>query len=233
MNTTATDAAIEELEQICEIEEAGFRLVVTRPLTPGYLKNLPPQYQSQPYTSQTAKDIALGASRVGIHVSPLIVDNSIFGLSGGAGRTLTGLADVPLRALHGIEKAPASRLADNAVLGAFVARWPDTNAESIRKFYDRRDELERKEAAATFERKYPGRAPGATRLTGQERAELYRLRAGDEQMRTLNQRARQITSASGLAPEDKRRRLDEIQTRMLNTARRALGKPLLAQPAAH
>ena len=29
MNTTATDAAMEELEQLLEIEEAGYRLVMT------------------------------------------------------------------------------------------------------------------------------------------------------------------------------------------------------------
>ena len=56
--------------------------------------------------------------------------------------------------------APFGGVSENPVVGAFVTRWPDTNAESTRRFYERKDELERQSAAMRFERKYPGRDDG-------------------------------------------------------------------------
>lgn len=114
------------------------------PLIPRDLEGLLPEYQYTEYTTETAKALGKmigslpGAKDTSIS-SPAIVENYIRAWSGGLGMYALQIADKGLE-VAGVtpEKVRAEKtLAEIPVIKAFVVRYPGSNAQSIRDFYER------------------------------------------------------------------------------------------------
>ncbi|MFH1053476.1 MAG: LPD38 domain-containing protein [Candidatus Woesearchaeota archaeon] len=114
-----------------------------RPIVPRGKEELKPEYQYQPYTTETAKGIGKIISSLPIigetgTASPAKIENFIRGWTGGLGNYALKLADQALKTA-GItpEKIPPSKtLADIPVIKAFIARYPGTDSQAIQEFYD-------------------------------------------------------------------------------------------------
>lgn len=192
-----------------------------RPLEPQYLQQIEPEYRAQPYTSQFSRQMARALAQGGIHVSPIKLDNAIFGYTGSFGRTVVKQADPLLRGRG--PQPPARTLSDIPVVTGFAVRFPASDAQSIQDFYERLNELERKYRTQRFGAQYPDRAPDAERLSPQEMRELLRLRQFGEQMQAVGQEVRRV-HASERSPQDKRSEIERLQYRMIDLARASQGK---------
>ena len=201
-------------------------------LEPRYMEKVHPKFRAYPHTSEFSKKMAhviwklsIGKAlqSINMEVSPIKLDQAIFSITGGLGRALVKAPDKLLRD-KGEPEPPSTTLADIPVLRAFATRWPTGQAQSIQKFYDRLEELETKVSTLRFEGRYPGRAPGAPKLTPQEDAELKRLRTANKRMRRLNQAIRAAYSSDD-SPDQKRRQIADYMLQMLEIARETLGKP--------
>lgn len=112
----------------------NYSFFLDRPIVSEGKQGLPPEYQSNTYTSETAKIIGetLG-------YSPAKIDNLIQGYSGGLGRYATQSIDAVLKGtgLRSVPTAPAKDLADYPVIKAFVVRNPvGSSSESVNRIYN-------------------------------------------------------------------------------------------------
>jgi hypothetical protein len=184
------------------------------------MEKVAPEYQAQPYTTEISKKIALGLARTGIHVSPLKLDNALFGYTGGFGRLIAQAANP---ALHTGASPPSTVPADIPMVRGFVVRQPGGDAQSVQEFYDRYTELDQKYNTLRFNQKYPGRAAGAEKMTPTEVEEYLRMRIAYKILEQVGQAVRMVYS-SDATPEEKRRRIQNGYSLMIRTARAALGK---------
>ena len=112
-----------------------------RPIVPRGKEQLAPKYQYSPYTSETIK--ALGKA---INVSPQKLEHLIAGFGGGLARHAIKGTDIVLGEMGVVPKKPEKpkELADYLAIGAFAVREPSGfNSESINKFYDVMDKLDK------------------------------------------------------------------------------------------
>ena len=158
-------------------------------------------------------------ARAGIEISPLKLDNAIFGLTAGAGRAVLKATDPILRSADAPER-PTPTMADIPGLRAFALRYPSGSAQSIQGVYDRFETLEQKRVALQYARKTPG--VEADQLSGEEWRELRTLKSARKKMQRLTTAARNIESSRELSASEKRTRLDDIAERRLDLAQRAL-----------
>jgi len=197
---------------------ANRSLFTDRPLVPGYLERLPAQYQAEPWTTEVSKRLSSMFLRAGIPVPPIKLDQAIFGYTGGAGRAATQALNPLLRT--GPEP-PSPTMADIPGLRAFAVRFPSGQAESVRKLYDRLNELEEKSSAQRFARRYPGRIE-PERLSGSEGSELRLFRLASRRLQSINAEIRRVTT-SNMAPDAKRQRIDGLYRQMIEHSKTALG----------
>ena len=78
--------------------------------------------------------------------SPIIIDNYIRQWTGGLGKHVTDMLDYGVFRAKDAPVRPSWSAADVPLLKAFVARFPSSDAEAIKQFYDTYEE--RKMAAA-------------------------------------------------------------------------------------
>jgi hypothetical protein len=194
-----------------------------RQIVPSYLDDLPAEHQAAPYTSEFAKQTALGLAKVGIEVSPMILENTLFGWTGSMGRTVLHGADA---ALGGKGKnEPADRgLHEVPFVRAFTVRTGAYQTKSVQKMLNRLDELKRKQNLVEFARKNPG-AGEAEPLQAGEIAELRRLEGAQKQMRALTKRVRVIERDVRLDGAAKRKQIAAIESQIVAAAKSALGRP--------
>ena len=190
-----------------------------RPVVPQHLENLPGQFQSNSWTSEFSKGMAKMFAEVGVEVSPIKLDNAIFGVTAGAGRTVLKLTDPLLRDSDAPEK-PAGSMADVPGLRAFAVRSPTGSAESLQQFYTELEELDRRHAAMTFARKNPG--VEIERMAPAELRTRNILRKARTRLQNLTTAGRRAEASDTLTGAEKRTRLDELAERRLAIAQRAL-----------
>jgi hypothetical protein len=201
---------------------ADKNLFTGAPITPEYLKRVRPKHlQAKPSTTAFSRTMARWLDGLGVEVSPLQIDHSIFGLTAGAGMAVARGAGLLSK------DKPSPTLSDIPLLRAFAVRSPNPQAQSIRRFYDRIEELRGKRTAVRQEKRYQRSAvKGAERLTVAETYELKRLESAAKTLQQLHQDVRKAYSLT-TSPESKRERLDQITWRMINTARRGLRLPMI------
>lgn len=137
-----------------------------RPIVSEAEERLVPSQQAKPYTTETARLIG----RI-FDVSPAKVEHLITGYTGGLGRDVLQTSEGGLRVLGALPKRPdrPPELADIPILGRIFGRESiGPQAETVSRFYDRKQELEQK--LATRRKKL---GPPLTPAEGQE---LQRLR---------------------------------------------------------
>ena len=190
-----------------------------RPVVPQHLENLPEQYQANSWTSEFSKGMAKMLAEVGVKVSPIKLDQAIFGVTAGAGRTVLKLTDPLLRPSDAPAK-PTGSMADVPGLRAFAVRSPTGSAESLQKFYAQLEELDKKHAAQDFARKTPG--VELERMTPAEMRARNILRRQRTRLQNLSRAGRRAEASDTLTAAEKRARLDELAQRKLDIAKRAL-----------
>lgn len=207
------------------IEAWGNKSLFTgRRLVPERLQDLSPEYRAKPYTSEFSKKMAMALAKLGIHVSPINIDNSIYGYFGGLGRDL---AEAPSLVLTRSLNKPSPEWADYPLLKSFAVRPPGQGSLSVEKFYDRYEELSQKFNTLRFGARFPNRIQNAPKMTRKELQEFARLRAFYKVLLQLNRRLR-ILYSNDDPPEKKRKEIDATNLRIVNLARRAMrtGAPL-------
>ena len=176
-----------------------------RSLVPGYLERLPEEHQYEPWTSEFSKGMAGMFGDAGLPISPIKIENAIFGYTAGAGRAVVQTID-PLLGQDGPEKT-SKTWADIPGLRAFAVRKTGST-QSMQQFYDRIDKLSKKDAAWQFSKRYPGRIDDA-RLTPVERKEYTYLKARQRRMSNLSSQIRKVES-SDRTGDEKRDRIQQI-----------------------
>lgn len=126
------------------IEQFANRSLFTdRPLIPKYLQDMMPQYQANPYTTDTAKLIGNFIAKIpGLQessiASPIMVENYIRAWTGGLGKHALDGSDYILRTAglvpSRVEPTPTN--ADRVLLKAFAVRFPEAGANSVQDFYE-------------------------------------------------------------------------------------------------
>jgi len=102
--------------------KANYSFFMNRPIIPRALQQVEPQYQSYEWTPEFIKEIGALTKQ-----SPLIIDNYLYGWTGGLGRTATYLMDKLLQKKEIVKEkktALPTTLADIPGLRGFVAREP-------------------------------------------------------------------------------------------------------------
>jgi hypothetical protein len=191
-----------------------------RPIVPKYLEGINPQYQAQPFTSETAKLIGAAIGKIyedTSFASPLVIENYIRAWTGGLGMYVLKIADQALKATGAVPpkaEAPESTLADMPVIKGFVSRFPGSGANSIRDFYDNYDDVKRSDKTAKFLRK-GGRSEEAGQYEAGNPIEGIH-RAMGNQFKAI----RDIYANKEMTPRDKRQTIDGIYLQMIEMAKR-------------
>jgi hypothetical protein len=130
------------------------------PLTPEYVKRVRPKYlQAKVHTTDFSRAMARWLHKLGVKVSPIQLDHTIFGLTAGAGMAVA--RGVGLLA----KDRPAATAADIPLIRAFVVRSPNPQALSIRRLYDRLEDLRGRRAGVRQEARYRGAVVRGTKMT--------------------------------------------------------------------
>ena len=198
---------------------ANKSLFTGRPVVPQHLENLPAQHQALPWTSEFSKGMSKLFAEADIEVSPIKLDQAIFSVTAGAGRTALKAIDPILRDRDAPEK-PEGTMADIPGLRAFSVRLPTGSAESLQKFYTTLEDLDKKHAAQEHGRKTPG--VEVERMTPAEMRARNILRKHRTRLQNLSQAGRRAEASDTLTAAEKRTRLDELAERKLDVAQRAL-----------
>jgi hypothetical protein len=184
------------------------------------LEKVEGRQQYNPFTTETAK----AAGNV-INYSPAKIENLVQGWGGGFGKTLLQGSDKLADFLGGSNRPaqPAERISETPAIRAFVARFPDTQAESIEKFYDMLDEATEKSQTFRAIRR-EGRREEAQDYRKENIEAIRSLSRLSEVAAGLNDLRHRIDKVRGdkdKDPEDKRREMDRITFQMIERARRA------------
>jgi hypothetical protein len=222
---------------------ANYNLFLNRPVVPQYARVLPPEEQYGPNTSEVAKIVSNYAKYPAYKV-----DNFIQGHFGGIGRYATDAIDIVLKGTQipftkikipgiiGEDTKPTRQAADVPLLRAFIVRNPiGSVSESVDKFYDNYDKLQKEEARL---KKYlsEGRSNDFYQFR-KEHPEIYVIY--DEKTNThympmsrafrqlalsmsgIRKIQRQILKNDKMSSEEKRERITKLDTMLTEMSRRA------------
>jgi hypothetical protein len=224
------------------LEQWGNRSTFTdRSLIPAWLEKQLPEYQYNPYTTETAR--ALGqmiAAFPGIRelaisdqpaagvaralTTPILIENYLRGWTGGLGMYALQVADAALRN-QGIvpdPPRPEDTLADIPVVKAFVVRYPSASAASIQRFYDEYERIQ-KYSTTWREKVSEGDLEAARRI--QEAGGPHIFVQLDVIRRTLGEQAkliRDIWKNPEIAPDEKRQLIDSLYYSQIQIAQSGL-----------
>ena len=176
-----------------------------RDLVPGFMQNLPPQHQFNPWTTDFAKSMSRMAGRVGVPVSPIKLEHSLFSYTGGAGRSAVSIID-PLFRSEATER-PTRTLADIPIARRFAVRTAGST-ESMQRFYDRLADLDQKRTAEKYAEKYRGSIK-PEKMTAKEHREYDLLNSERRRMSGISTRIRKVEFSKKSA-EEKRELIDKL-----------------------
>ena len=161
---------------------------------------LPDEYQATPFTSEAAKS---AGELLGL--SPMKIDNTISGYTGGAGSFLVGLFDGILADKNNPAKTPTELPGIRN-----LTYTPLKNPRSVEEFYERLDTV-------TKEQNAKGK--------GASKSDEYRaMNKASEAIRDLQKKNREITADPAMDPGSKRAQIDSNNQRILSIAKKALGR---------
>lgn len=190
-----------------------------RPLVGQRLSRLPAAEQFNPGTSETAKLVGKGISKIpGMEdsslASPIILENYVRQWGGTLGRYALQGGDAALKALGVVDAPPGAkkRLSDIPVLRTFVSQYPSAGAQPIQDFYEKHAAIEKLFAS--------GRE---ARRKGDYNAELPARVAGyKKRLDFLQREIRTVQEARDKTPEQKRESINKAYLEMLDIAQQGL-----------
>lgn len=180
-------------------------------------KNLRPEAQYTPWTSETMREMAeaLPDWAPAWLRSPRRLEHAVRGYLGATGAYALSVADAATRAALGYPNQPARKIYDAPVVSRF---WKDPSPRHTKyadQLYNMLDE-----ANAVFRTinryKAQGRLDEARALFEENRTRLQartRLNRIATQVRKINDQSRRIMFSETMAPEEKRERLDALSAR--------------------
>jgi hypothetical protein len=189
------------------------------PIVPRREEGFLPVDQAGPYTSGVAKGVARLADKVGAEDtfagSPRKLDHIIQGYTGSLGKYATQGIDMATDAVgltSSIPK-PSTGLEDNPGFKAFVGAPFGSSTDSIDKFYDKLDKLDRASKEAE------------KRGTGFEgEGELQRMKELQKAIGDVSKQIRNIQNDPAMSGEEKTKQIRRLQLISNNFARMALNK---------
>ena len=214
------------------IEQFANRSMFTdRPLIPKYLQDMIPKYQSNPYTTDTARLIGGALAKIpGLSdksiTSPIIVENYIRAWTGGLGQHALNASDKVLQGIGVVPSKVEPKLtaADKPLIKAFAVRFPEAGANSVQDFYE--EFQKRQKAAKTI--KYLQRS-GAPEDAQQLRSESVMFIGDGIQKAMSNQlkMVRDVWRNKTMTPQQKRDYIDMAYFQVIKMAK--TGNALFAQ----
>ena len=184
-----------------------------RPVVPSHLERFPAKYQSQPWTTEIAKETSNMLSAVGVEMSPLKIENTLFGITASTGRTIAvGLN--PFLRDKDAPKPPSMHWGDVPVVRAFAVR-PIISGVSVQQLYDRLEKLEGMEAAESLSRENSWIS--AKRMSSAEHREYKLLKDASRRMSDIFTKIRRIESSKQTG-DQKRKNIDNLNTKRMKIA---------------
>ena len=184
-------------------------------IIPKKLQGLPPEMQYTRDTSSIARFLGKAWG-----VSPMIVDNYIKGYTGGAGEALSKLPDtiMDITGTSGNVPREAKRFSEYLLINRFTAD-PLRNSESIKRFYDL------KEQTATERAGFEAKIRAGERLKMPYDAAMAKSFAKTgESLSELRKTIASIQRSKNIGPEEKRKRIDRLNLQMNQLAERMLDR---------
>lgn len=195
--------------------KANERYYSGTPIIPEAEKDLPPEQQYGPYTSDTMK--WLGNL---LKTSPRLMQHYVESYGGGLAGSVLDAMDWVVRRLQGDEAIPKPAIGAEGipVIGALVT---PQSAESgdMDDFYTELERLRLMEKRS--------QASGEP-MTFDDRMRLSRLERATKRLAFLRKQQRSIEDSRTMTPQEKKERLDTLKMQMTDVARMALGKEVLA-----
>lgn len=200
-----------------------------RNLIPKSLEGQLPEYQYQPYTTETAKklgsiiaafpgvrDTSLGQSpAAGVAAAlstPILMENYLRSWTGGLGAYALQAVDLGLRKAGVVPDPPkpADTLADLPVIKAFAVRYPSASAESIQRFYDD-FEKNKRYFDSWMAKAQEGDVTALERIQEAGGMRLFVQFDGiKEALGEHSKLIRDITKSPDILPEEKRQLIDQL-----------------------
>jgi hypothetical protein len=209
--------------------------LISEPLT-----KMSPEYQYNPYTSQTAKALGnivghipfikdMGHGNITL-ASPMIVQNYIRSWTGGMGMYALDIVDKALEMAGITERKvwPKATLADMPVIKSFVLRYPSAGAQPIQDFYDNFQKAQTRLANVQGLAKR-GEMNTLEKYMASPQFEHNVLAMGQVQ-KVLGEQSKLISwiydlpgpdKPGGMSPDEKRQQIDGIYYMMISTAKQA------------
>ncbi len=206
---------------------ANRKLFFDTPVIPGVLEPLLPEYQFKRYTTEISKALGtLIATFPGMKqsqlASPLVIENFVFGWTGGLGRTVLNAMDFALRKAGALPDPPRPAqdiLQQIPAVKGFIVRHPTLGTAPIEEFFKRLEENERFIKTIKFLAKQ-GDIEAVEReaaIAGQAR--LIPLRGYADTINQLTAVARGVSNPIlGLTPEEQRQIIDQLYLMINATA---------------
>jgi len=206
-----------------------------RAIVPKAREGVLPEYQYQPYTTETAKKIGgLLAKLPGIEgtafeqqiVSPAGIENLIRGYSGGLGMWALHAADKSLQLAGIVPKRvePAKALSDYPFLKAFVVRYPTADTESIKRFFDDYNKADKNIKSAKLMYKRGEVKEGLEIL---QKEDIGKIEGVKTALTKAHRLVELVYENPNIKPEEKRRIIDKVYLDMTAIAKH--GNDLLDQ----
>lgn len=221
------------------VEQFANRSTFTgNPLVPASVEKLLPEYQYNPYTTETTKKLAtVIAAFPGMRdasleannpfgpvaralTTPVLIDNYVRAWTGGLGVYTQQIVDAGLRKAGVVPDPvlPAATLADIPVIRAFVARYPSASAQSIQEFYDRF--AEKKRVFDTFMAKaQEGDLEAAQKVQRFDPSAMAQLSGYPEALTSMQQVIQGVYKNPDIPPDEKRQIIDTMYFRMIEVAK--------------
>jgi hypothetical protein len=128
---------------------ANKNLFTDRPLVPQGREKVAPELRVKPFTTETVKVFAKTPKLVGLEaVSPAKLENLITSYTAGLGRAVLQASDEVLRRVRGLPELPTRLPGELPFIRAFAVRPAGLNAEPIKIFFDRLEEMEQHRGTA-------------------------------------------------------------------------------------
>jgi len=197
---------------------ANYNTFTGRPLIPAALEKDSNYMQYTPATTTTAKELArwLGPPHMNaVDVSPIVVDNYVHEWTGGLGMAIMRTLGAPFDTSN-VPPDPAN----NPFIGSFIARNPGLSAQPVEDFYDKLDEIQKKHG--DLKAAFTGGDEELQQLGEQNVQSFLNLKQYQDALSYQKSAVNAITNDKMMTPDEKRERIDQIYSGMIQTAKAGL-----------
>ena len=191
-----------------------------RPIVGKGREDMLAEYQYQPYTTELAKAVGKGIDTLtDFSVSPAKMENLIRGWTGGIGTYVLNIADKGLRMVGVLPDPPkpAKVFSDLPVIKAFTVRYPGSDSESIRQFYENYEKNAEIKATALGLAKKEYKGKEALKLLNEN--DYVKMDTAYKMMSNAQRFIQLIYANPSMNPEEKRQLIDKTYFQMIGVAK--------------